>query len=98
MTVARIVVLLLFSPLFVLFAATPPPGGYTVYAVPHSHIDIEWFWTYDRTQSIAITNLRQALLMLRKDPRYAFVQVVYQEVIGKEGPGVADGGGRRVCG
>jgi alpha-mannosidase len=51
-----------------------PPEGYTIYVVPHSHIDIEWYWTYDKTQVLAIRILRQALEMLKTDPQYAFTQ------------------------
>ncbi len=55
-------------------AAAAPAGGYTVFVVPHSHIDVEWFWTYDPTRATAIPNLRQALVILRQDPHYAFLQ------------------------
>jgi len=51
-----------------------PPQGYTVYVAPHSHIDIVWYWTYDKTRAMTIRILRQALDMLKKDPRYAFTQ------------------------
>lgn len=51
-----------------------PRGGYTVYVVPHSHIDLEWFWTYEEAKASAIRILRQALAMLKKDPRYTFTQ------------------------
>lgn len=56
------------------FAIPSPPGGYTIYVAPHSHMDIEWYWTYDKTQVLAIRILRQALEMLRKDPHFAFTQ------------------------
>jgi alpha-mannosidase len=49
-------------------------GGYTIYAVPHSHIDVEWFWTYEQTKATAIRILTQALRMLKRDPRFAFTQ------------------------
>ena len=52
----------------------PPPGGYTIYVAPHSHMDIVWYWTYDKTEVMAIKILRQALDMLKKDPRYTFTQ------------------------
>jgi alpha-mannosidase len=55
-------------------AISSPPGGYTIYVAPHSHMDIEWYWTYDKTQVLAIGILRQALEMLRKDPGFAFTQ------------------------
>jgi alpha-mannosidase len=52
----------------------PPPGGYTIYVAPHSHMDMVWYWTYDKTEVMAIKILRQALEMLKKDPRYTFTQ------------------------
>ena len=51
-----------------------PPGGYTIYVAPHSHMDMVWYWTYDKTEVMAIRILRQALEMLKKDPRYTFTQ------------------------
>jgi alpha-mannosidase len=37
-------------------------------------MDMVWYWTYDRTEMLAIKILRQALDMLKKDPRYKFTQ------------------------
>lgn len=54
--------------------AQAAPRGYTIYVVPHSHIDIEWYWTYDQTQVIAINILSHALRLLKEDPHYAFTQ------------------------
>jgi len=54
--------------------AQEPAGGYTIYAVPHSHIAIGWYWTYDKTQVICINILDHALNLLKKDPGYAFTQ------------------------
>jgi alpha-mannosidase len=54
--------------------AQPPSQGYTVYVVPHSHIDLEWFWTYEDTRVMAIKILRQALAMLKSDAEFAFTQ------------------------
>lgn len=51
-----------------------PQSGYTIYVVPHSHIDIVWYWTYDKTQTMAIKILRQVLANLKKDARYTFTQ------------------------
>ena len=51
-----------------------PPDGYTIYVAPHSHIDLVWYWTYDKTQVISINILRHALDLLKRDPRYAFTQ------------------------
>lgn len=52
----------------------PPPQGYTIYVAPHSHIDLVWYWSYDKTQVLSIKILRQALNMLKSDPRYRFTQ------------------------
>ena len=54
--------------------AQAAPDGYTIYVVPHSHIDLEWYWTYDRTEIVVIKILNQALRMLKQDPNYAFTQ------------------------
>src|ERR1700748_235465 len=50
----------------------PPPGGYTLYVTPHSHIDLVWYWTYDKTQVMCINIMRHALDLLKSDPRYKF--------------------------
>jgi alpha-mannosidase len=42
--------------------------------VPHSHIDLEWLWTYDQSEAFSTRILRQALQMLKKDPRFTFTQ------------------------
>jgi alpha-mannosidase len=52
----------------------PPPQGYTFYVTPHSHVDLEWYWTYDKTQVILLKILGRALDILKRDPRYAFTQ------------------------
>ncbi|MEN6601643.1 MAG: glycoside hydrolase family 38 C-terminal domain-containing protein, partial [Bryobacteraceae bacterium] len=54
--------------------AVASPATYSIYVVPHTHIDIEWYWTYDKTRVMCIKLLRQALDMLRVDARYTFVQ------------------------
>ena len=51
-----------------------PIGGYTFYVVPHSHMDLEWMWTYDQGEAFSIRILHQALKMLKEDPRFAFTQ------------------------
>src|ERR1700689_3544728 len=52
----------------------PPAGGYTLYVAPHSHIDLVWYWTYDKTQVMCIKILRHALDLLKGDPPYPFTQ------------------------
>lgn len=51
-----------------------PVDGYSIYVAPHSHFDMVWYWTYDKTRVLAIRILRQALEMLKKDPKYTFTQ------------------------
>lgn len=51
-----------------------PTQGYTIYVTPHSHMDMVWYWTYDKTKVLAIKILRMALEMMKKDPRYTFTQ------------------------
>src|SRR5579871_677506 len=55
-------------------AQTAPPGGYTFYIAPHSHIDIVWYWTLDKTTVVSIDILKHALELLHRDPRYTFTQ------------------------
>ena len=54
--------------------AVAASAAYEIYVVPHTHIDIEWYWTYDQTRVMATGLLRKALAMLRADARYSFVQ------------------------
>lgn len=51
-----------------------PKSGYTFYVVPHSHMDLEWMWTFEQGQAFAIRILHQALQMLKDDPRFTFTQ------------------------
>ncbi len=51
-----------------------PRGGYAVYAVPHSHQSLEWFWSFDQQKALSIKDFRAALEILKKDPHYAFTQ------------------------
>lgn len=51
-----------------------PVDGYSIYVVPHSHMDLEWMWTYQQARAFAIKILRQALSMLKADPHFAFTQ------------------------
>jgi Glycosyl hydrolases family 38 N-terminal domain len=47
-----------------------PAGGYSIYVVPHSHMDLEWMWTQEQSEAFSIRILRQALRMLKEDPRF----------------------------
>ncbi|MDA8205638.1 MAG: glycosyl hydrolase-related protein [Thermaerobacter sp.] len=46
----------------------------TVIVVPHSHIDTEWYWTYDTTIEWSTEILQQALDRVTHDPDYTFSQ------------------------
>ncbi|MCL4520087.1 MAG: glycosyl hydrolase-related protein [Firmicutes bacterium] len=45
-----------------------------VIVVPHSHIDTEWYWTYDTTIQWSREIVQQALTRIAQDPRYHFSQ------------------------
>jgi len=49
-------------------------GGYTVYIVPHSHIDVEWTWDYPETIRRVNSILGNAFKGLKRDPDYHFSQ------------------------
>ena len=69
-----VLVCFMLSVLFPAHSTQAAPQGYTVYVVPHSHIDLEWYWAYDRTRVNVLKILNQALRMLKQDPEYAFTQ------------------------
>ncbi len=50
------------------------PGPYHLYLVQHSHIDVEWYWTFDKTRFMSRAVFRDALKLLADDPREAFCQ------------------------
>ncbi len=50
------------------------PGPYHVYLVPHSHIDVEWYWTYDKTRVWSRDILESAVQLLDTMPEEAFSQ------------------------
>ncbi len=45
-----------------------------VFVVPHSHIDTEWYWTYDTTIDWAFEIIQEALHRVAQDPTYHFTQ------------------------
>jgi alpha-mannosidase len=56
-------------------AAEPPPrDGYTFYIAPHSHIDVVWYWTYDKTLVVTKQIFDHALDLFHRDPRFTFTQ------------------------
>ncbi|MCX6623122.1 MAG: glycosyl hydrolase-related protein [Acidobacteria bacterium] len=60
--------------LLLLFLSSSGAAGYTFYVAPHSHIDLEWFWRYEHGRVFSIRILRQAMTMLKADPRFTFTQ------------------------
>ncbi len=42
--------------------------------MPHSHIDVEWYWTFDTTRQWTREILDKAMALLRRDPEYRFTQ------------------------
>ena len=54
--------------------AEPKRQGYTVYVVPHSHIDVEWTWDYPETIRRVNAIFGSALRLLKSDPNYNFSQ------------------------
>ena len=48
--------------------------SYTIYVVPHSHIDVEWYWDYPETIRKVNAIFGSALQLIRRDPEYNFSQ------------------------
>ena len=46
----------------------------TFYVMPHSHIDVEWYWTFATTREWTADILNKAMALLRRDPNYRFTQ------------------------
>jgi len=46
----------------------------TFFAMPHSHIDVEWYWTFATTREWTADILNKAMALLRRDPDYRFTQ------------------------
>ncbi|MCX6915317.1 MAG: hypothetical protein NT167_20120, partial [Verrucomicrobia bacterium] len=42
--------------------------------MPHSHIDVEWYWTFATTREWTADILNKAMALLRRDPDYRFTQ------------------------
>ena len=49
-------------------------GKRIFYVIPHSHIDVEWYWTFDTTREWTADIFGRALAFLRQDPDYRFTQ------------------------
>ena len=45
-----------------------------VYIMPHSHIDVEWYWSYPTTLEWTKEIIGKALDLMRRDPDYRFTQ------------------------
>jgi alpha-mannosidase len=54
----------------------PKPNGIpcTYFVMPHSHIDVEWYWTFATTREWTADILTKAMALLRRDPDYRFTQ------------------------
>ena len=46
----------------------------TFYVMPHSHIDVEWYWTFATTREWTADILNKAMALLRRDSSYRFTQ------------------------
>jgi alpha-mannosidase len=46
----------------------------TFHIMPHSHIDVEWYWTFPTTQEWTKDILDKAMALLRSDPEFRFTQ------------------------
>lgn len=46
----------------------------TLFVMPHSHIDVEWYWTFATTREWTADILNRAMALLRRDPNYRFTQ------------------------
>jgi alpha-mannosidase len=42
--------------------------------MPHSHIDVEWYWTFATTREWTADILNKAMALLRRDPDFRFTQ------------------------
>ena len=49
-------------------------GARTFHIMPHSHIDVEWYWTFATTREWTADILDKALALLRRDPEFRFTQ------------------------
>lgn len=47
---------------------------YSIYVVPHSHVDLAWGWTYDETKRIMRTVFDRATDLMDRYPDYTFAQ------------------------
>jgi len=45
-----------------------------VHVIPHSHIDTEWYWTYEETKKRAVAIIEAALSCMRKRGDFTFAQ------------------------
>ncbi len=48
--------------------------SYTIYVVPHSHVDLAWGWTYEETKRIMRTVFDRATELMDQHPQYTFAQ------------------------
>lgn len=55
-------------------AAAGASDSRTFHIMPHSHIDVEWYWTFATGREWTKEIFDQALKMLREDPEFRFTQ------------------------
>ena len=55
-------------------AASNPSRGRTFHVMPHSHIDVEWYWTFATAREWTKDILDKAMALLRRDPQFRFTQ------------------------
>jgi len=55
-------------------AASGDADSRTFHIMPHSHIDVEWYWTFATGREWTKEILDQALRLLRRDPEFRFSQ------------------------
>jgi len=51
-----------------------PTQDRVFYLVPHSHIDVEWYWSVDTTREWVLDIMHKALALMRQDPHSRFTQ------------------------
>jgi len=56
------------------FSENKPSNEKTFFIMPHSHIDVEWYWDETITRSWSNHIFERALTLLKEDPEFCFTQ------------------------